>query len=71
MNNNVFILRSLIEQFRFKDDILSVAFINILNVFPSSPHAGLWARLEAHKNDWYLLRLAPHAMHTDDICVIA
>jgi hypothetical protein len=56
-NNNVFILRTMIEKCRADDERLFVAFVDITNAFPSTDHAILWltlrdAKLTGRYFDW-------------------
>jgi hypothetical protein len=56
-NNNVFILRTMIEKCRANNKHLFVAFVDITNDFPSTDHALLWitlrdAKLTGRYFDW-------------------
>ncbi|KAF9027006.1 hypothetical protein BDZ89DRAFT_885075, partial [Hymenopellis radicata] len=44
-NNNIFILRTLVEQARAHGKTLYVAFVDISNAFASMNYASLWLKL--------------------------
>ncbi|KAF9065649.1 hypothetical protein BDP27DRAFT_1151169, partial [Rhodocollybia butyracea] len=44
-NNNVFVLRTVIEETRSNDETLFVAFVDISNAFPSTNRHRLWNKL--------------------------
>ncbi|KAF9032298.1 hypothetical protein BDZ89DRAFT_900739, partial [Hymenopellis radicata] len=44
-NNNMFILRTMIDQARAEGKVLWTAFVDISNAFPSTNHDALWIKL--------------------------
>ncbi|KAJ3846953.1 hypothetical protein EV368DRAFT_19911, partial [Lentinula lateritia] len=48
-NNNIFILRTLIEKAKSLGDPLYVAFVDISNAFPSMNQSSLWNKLADHQ----------------------